>query len=141
MLQKKIIKILTDAGYKLTRQRRIIIEVLLKNRRPLTALELYNQAKHRLPAISHDTLYRNLEVLSFLKVVSRINARGGDLFELEKHHHHHFTCLQCGEVKCLDGCPIGPGQLAEARRQGLEVVYHKFELSGYCNKCKPAERM
>lgn len=136
MTKTKVTKLLQESGYKLTRQRQAIIEVLLNNERPLSALELFHQVKCKLPSISHDTLYRNLELLSSIKAVNRIRVRGGDRFELEQHHHHHFTCLGCGEVTCLNGCPIGPEQLAEAQNNGFKVIYHNFELSGYCIKCQ-----
>ncbi|MBF7084477.1 transcriptional repressor [Desulfallas sp. Bu1-1] len=140
VINQNIAKLLQDSGYKLTRQRRVIIEVLSKNERPLTALELYHQVKDKIPTISQDTLYRNLEVLSFIGVANRIRVRGGDRFELVQQHHHHFICLKCGEVKCLKGCPIGPGQLAEARKNDLEVLFHNFELSGYCDKCRSCQK-
>ncbi|SFG68778.1 Fur family transcriptional regulator, ferric uptake regulator [Desulfotomaculum arcticum] len=132
----EIFQILKDSGYKLTRQRRVIIDALAKHNRPVTAQEIYLQVRKNLPSISQDTLYRNLEVLAFVRVVNRIRVRGGDRFELAEQHHHHFICLKCGEVKCLKGCPIGPQQLSEANKNNLEVLYHNFELSGYCEKCR-----
>ena len=132
----EVIQILKNSGYKLTRQRSVIIDVLANNNRPVTAQEIFLHVRKRLPSISQDTLYRNLEVLAFIRVANRISVRGGDLFELAEQHHHHFICLKCGDVKCLKGCPIGPQQLSEASRNNLEVLYHNFELSGYCEKCR-----
>ncbi len=110
--------------------------MLLSNEQLLTAMELYVQVKKIAPTVSQDTLYRNLELLSQINVVNRITVRGGDLFELERHHHHHFVCIYCGAVTCLQGCPIGPEQLAEAHENGFEVLYHSFLLSGCCHKCQ-----
>ncbi|WP_027365761.1 Fur family transcriptional regulator [Desulfotruncus alcoholivorax] len=132
----EIIQVLKDSGYKLTRQRRVIIDTLAKNSKPVTAQEIFLQVRKDLPSISQDTLYRNLEVLAFIRVANRIRVRGGDRFELAEHHHHHFVCLKCGDVKCLKGCPIGPQQLSEANKNNLEVLYHNLELSGYCEKCR-----
>jgi len=112
----------------------------LSNERLLTAMELFTQVKKITPTVSQDTLYRNLELLSNIKVVNRIPVRGGDLFELERHHHHHFVCIYCGEVTCLESCPIGPEQLTEAHENGLEVLYHNFLLCGYCHKCQKTNR-
>lgn len=140
MFRTKVTKLLKESGYKLTRQRHAIIEVLLNNEGPLTVQELFHQVKNKLPTISYDTLYRNLEILSSIKAMSRIHVRGGDRFELEQHHHHHFTCLGCGEVTCLKGCPIGPEQLAEAKNHGFNIIHHNFELSGYCAKCRSFQK-
>lgn len=140
ILSKDVTGKLKESGYKLTRQRRAIIEVLLSNEQLMTAMELLKKVKKVSPTVSHDTLYRNLELLSSINVVNRIPARGGDLFELNRHHHHHFVCVSCNEVTCLKNCPIGPEHLAEACENGFEVLYHNFVLSGYCIKCQNSKR-
>lgn len=137
---QKIAHLLREAGYKLTRQRRIIIETMLQNQEPLTAQDLYQLVQCAIPNISQDTLYRNLELLSSIGVANRIRVRGGDRFELTRQHHHHFICIGCGHVQCLRGCPIGPGQLAEAVKNNLDVRFHNFELSGYCIKCQKIQK-
>lgn len=136
MAESSTINQLRKWGYKPTRQRKAIIEVLMDNRRPLTVQELYSQVKKKMPSISQDTVYRNMEVLAQINAVNRIRVRGGDRFELDNIHHHHFICLECGEVSCLEGCPIGPKQLAQARDHGFKVTHHRFELSGYCTRCQ-----
>ena len=49
---------------RMTHQREIILQELQTSREHLTADELYDRVKKRLPRISLATVYRNLEILT-----------------------------------------------------------------------------
>lgn len=51
-------------------------------------------------------------------------------------HHHHFVCLDCGEVKDVSGCDV-PASLQEiGEMAGFEIQGHSLELYGRCAACR-----
>jgi Fe2+ or Zn2+ uptake regulation protein len=138
-LLEDIIEKLRDKGCKITPQRRIIIQSLIKFAKFPTALELCNAIRQTNPEIGLDTIYRNLNLLIDMGVVNQINLPGKDakVFELSlKGHHHHLVCLGCGAADCLDYCPVDEKELQKAAGVRFEIIGHSLELYGYCQKCK-----
>lgn len=128
---------LKDKGYKLTGQRRLMIEAFDGGHALYTAQEIYEKVKSRNPSINFSTVYRNLELLCKLGVINKLNINSGiSHFELRhKEHHHHIICLGCGDMQSIDLCPYGEIKDSRLNEMGFVPVEHKFEIYGYCKKC------
>lgn len=130
---------LRGMGYKLTGQRRLIIEVFEENPFHYTAQEIFEKVKCKNSSINFSTIYRNLELLCRLNVVSKLNISSGiSHFELkDTQHHHHLICLCCGDMKKVDICPYNQLNTNKLDELGFVPLEHKFEIYGYCKKCSP----
>jgi Fe2+ or Zn2+ uptake regulation protein len=128
---------LKDKGYKLTEQRRLIMEIFEEKPGPHTAQEIFNMAKRKSAKIDFSTIYRNLELLSSLNIVNKLIISSGVChFELQKvGHHHHIICKGCGEMKEIDICPFSSTDEDKLRALGFEPTEHRFDIYGYCSKC------
>jgi len=138
MEKEILVQKLREKGYKVTPQRRAILEVLLQSKQPPKALEVLVNVRKNFPDISLDTVYRNLNMLTELGVANVINLRGGEAsrFELERgQHHHHLVCLKCGIAICLDFCPMDDRDVKAAEKHGFVLAGHVVELYGYCSRC------
>ncbi|HHV62260.1 MAG TPA: transcriptional repressor [Firmicutes bacterium] len=135
--QETILRRLKASGYKLTPQRREIIRVLSEAYEPQNAQQVHERVAERFPGMGMDTVYRNLRLLAALGVVSQINllSKRGDLFKLGGDHHHHFVCLGCDKIVCLDGCPLDNDSFSGADENGFTIVSHSFQIYGYCAEC------
>ena len=136
---EKIIKVLRENGYKITPQRRAVILALLKCDKFLTVQQILDFVKQSNPDVSLDTVYRNLDIFVQLGLVHEIhtNNREGNVFELMiSGHHHHLVCLKCGEMECMENCPVNDRYFEEAEKKGFAVKRHIFEVYGYCKNCK-----
>lgn len=134
---RNIESILKDKGYKLTGQRRMIIEAFEECPAHYTAQEIFEKVKALNPNINFSTVYRNLELLCRLGAIHKLNISSGvSHFEL-KHdvHHHHLICLKCGDMQSIDLCPYNEIKDARLEEMGFVPVEHKFEIFGYCKKC------
>ncbi|MBU5254923.1 Fur family transcriptional regulator [Tissierella praeacuta] len=133
---------LQKEGYKLTTQRRAILNTIVDNyEEHLSCDEIYNIVKKEYPDLGIATVYRTLQLFEKLNIVYKLNFDDGcSRYELstdsENHHHHHLVCLNCGkvtEVK-LD--------LLEALEEEIEsegqftIVDHNVKFYGYCSECK-----
>jgi len=132
-----LINKLSDRGYKVTPQRRIILQVLSDSHRHLSAEEIDDEVKQIEPGISVATVYRNLNLLVDIGMVSRLDLHEGPArYELNQGHNHHLVCLGCGNAIKLGVCPM-QGEIKKIIEDtGFEVDSHHFEITGYCRECQ-----
>lgn len=125
---------------RVTNQRKVILEELQGVKTHPTADELYSLVRKRLPRISLGTVYRNLEVLSGLGLVRKLeNAAGQKRFDGDMSHHHHIRCSDCGTVGDIFNAPPLSGA-----DQGLETDFQvtgfEIEFTGICPQCQKKSR-
>ncbi len=115
----------------------MIIELLRKADSHLTADEIYEMVRARLPRISLGTVYRNLEILSRLGMIQKLEVGGAQKrFDAKTKKHYHLRCLSCGRI---DDAPIKVKTTLETSLEGLteyEIIGHQLEFIGFCIKCR-----
>lgn len=123
-------------GFRMTRQRKEILEELRKVTTHPSADEVYAMVKKRIPQISLGTVYRNLEVLAEMGEIQKIRMGGAqNRFDGNAMNHYHMRCLKCDRV--MDA----PVQIHDALSRALDgvegftAVGHRVEFIGYCSKC------
>lgn len=125
-------------GYKITPQRRAVLQAF-SNCRPFpTAQQICETVRQQQPDVSLDTVYRNLALLTELDIVHEIFRNSGNVYELAEaeHHHHHLVCTECGRTECIDVCPMTDAYEQEAAKKGFQITGHIFEFYGLCQKCQ-----
>lgn len=125
-------------GYKITNQRKSIIEVFIQSHdNLLSAQEVYERVLKTYPGLNFSTIYRNLEVLERIEIIHKIlTGENHGLYKLkeENAHHHHFICKDCGKTEVIQYCPFH--ELEEKlREKNLLPTEHHFEIFGFCEKC------
>ena len=87
-------------GYKMTPQRRAILEVLTDGTSHLTAEQLHNLVKERIPGISLATVYNTLRELTAIQELRELDLGQGErYFEIRQEEHAHQVCLECGRIR------------------------------------------
>ena len=129
-------KELLGKDMRLTNQRKVILEELRAVTSHPTADEVYGMVRKRMPRISLGTVYRNLEVLSALGLVRKLeNAAGQKRFDGDVSPHHHVRCEICGKVgdifDTLDIVGIDQGL-----RTDFQITGHTLEFTGVCPDCQ-----
>ena len=123
---------------RMTRKRRLILDIIGEGQGHLDADEVYRLARERQPGISLSTVYRNLQALKRLGLVEELH------FDESHHHyeakpsveHHHLVCLGCGKVVEF-GCELSHQMRREiARKKGFEITGVEVHMVGYCNACR-----
>ncbi len=135
--QQQLAQILHHAGYKYTKPRRAVAQVILDERRHLTAPEIVEAVASNDPSVGRMSVYRTLDLFTRLGLIRPIfqgsmNARyaimvGG--------HHHHLVCEACGTVIHFDDCPLEELKSALESRYGFVIDGHLLEFFGRCKNC------
>ena len=124
---------------RMTPQRRVILETLLKHQNTLLTIDvLLELCIKENPDINTTTIYRNIELFDSLNLLYKINiTRNTTAYKLicSDDHHHHIICLKCGKVIPIDYCPITPSLINLIESKDFKLVNHNLELYGYCKTC------
>ncbi|MTI48682.1 Fur family transcriptional regulator [Sporosalibacterium faouarense] len=133
---EKIQEELKRNGFKLTSQRKAIIEVLMEHKdRFITAEEIHKKVLQKHPKTNFSTIYRNLESFEKINIIHKTNiSDNASIYELvcNDNHHHHIICKKCGKTEIIDFCPLDN---INNSLKSFKLIDHKFELYGLCDKC------
>lgn len=124
--------LLRQAGLRITRQRRIILEILKETKEHPDASEIFKRAQITDGRISLATVYRTMRALEESGAIQR-HAFGGGPARFEKidsEHHDHLIDVDSGEVIEFSSARIEMLQDEIAKRLGYEIVDHRLELYG-----------
>lgn len=146
MLTKRQVEaILVQHGYRLTQPRVAVVEAVLGYTRPFTAEQLVsnigggsggNGGNGR--SIGRATIYRTLEILASLDVLTRlIQPDGHPAYICDSlGHRHHIVCSDCGTAVAFTFCPIQELAPTLARDTAFEIHDHLLEVFGVCPSCQ-----
>jgi len=122
---------LRDAGLRITKPRRIILEILHESEGHPDAAQIFERAVARDSRISLATVYRTMKALEETGAIQRHAFAGGPArFEQAEGHHDHLIDLDTGEVIEFSSDRIEALQEEIAARLGYEIVRHRLELYG-----------
>ena len=102
----------------------------------LSADEVFAGVEAALPGVNRSTVYRTLELLRDLGLVSETDLGGGvRQFELIDQRHHHLICQGCGGQVELDDALVAPLREAIAERYGFAAGIDHLAVFGACAAC------
>jgi Fur family ferric uptake transcriptional regulator len=129
---------LKEKGYKLTPQRVAALEVLPESDEHITAADICGRVQARYPHANKSTVYRTLELMKELRLVTETDLGGNRLcyHHAEKGHHHHLICEKCGRVTDLDEAALAPlKELLTSKYNFLPEIRH-LAIFGRCLNCQ-----
>ena len=128
---------LAEQGYRLTPQRIMVLSAIENSNDHISAEEIYAQVISRYPHINISTIYRNLELLKRLSLVTETDLGGGRVryHPADKGHHHHLVCQDCGKVIDLDESVLYPLKDILLQEYQFSADIRHLAIFGRCNKC------
>ena len=136
---KRIEHALRQNGYKITPQRRTIINVVVSSQEHLTPAAIYMKVSRENPEIGLVTIYRTLEILAGLGLICEMHIGGNCrsyLMRRPSEHHHHLICSDCGTVIDFTECDLGGLERQLSKDTRFRIDGHLLEFMGQCYKCR-----
>ena len=122
--------------YRMTKQKRVILEVLKSTKSHPTADWVYDKVKKKIPNISLGTVYRNLNILKNQGEILELNyGKGFSRFDGNASHHYHFTCENCGRIMDIETPLFTKIEDEVSQQMGVKVNRHRLEFYGSCADC------
>lgn len=130
-----------NRSIRLTRQRRVVLQVMDTAPRHLDAGEILARAQKIDPQITRVTVYRTLDLLKHHGLIDEL-----DLLHLRGHRHYyeshgprdhiHVACLGCGKVREFESELYEQLKKQIEQDCGMEITLARTEVGGYCKSCK-----
>ncbi len=132
---------LKEKGYKLTPQRKAVIDTILNNEhKHLNTEEIYDVLKKQYPNMGLATVYRTLIVLDELGVISKVNFDDGYIrYEIitdnTQHRHHHLICTNCGKITEVMEDLLDDLEKTVELKYEFKITDHNLKIYGLCKEC------
>ncbi len=135
-------------GYRITVPRQVVLNVLSRTDKHLSAEEVFIAVRKIYPAIGLTTVYRTLELLVEMGIVAKFdfgdNRARYELAEGPKgvRHHHHLVCSKCGRVIDYTDFIDEEKELLARTEKGLsdkynfKITHHMIQFYGLCDMCR-----
>jgi Fe2+ or Zn2+ uptake regulation protein len=130
-------KRIKELGFRMTAQRRIILDAIGRAGEHATVDEIIFQVQAVDPQISHTTVYRTLETFSRYRLIHGNEIAGGHVYELvAENAHHHLLCH-----KCWTDIPIEEEKFQEFQKKieneyGFLILSEHNLFMGLCSECR-----
>jgi Fur family peroxide stress response transcriptional regulator len=130
-----------EQGERCTVQRRVILETVLELDNHPSADQVFEPVEARLPGISRTTVYRALEHLSHMGVITKACHPGRVArFDPRLELHHHLVCLRCNQLIDFEDEALNELTVPDTSDLGFEVSDYRVQLRGTCQSCREKEK-
>ena len=135
---KDIADKLSDLGYRLTPQRMMVLAAIKNSDDHISAEEIYAQVTAKYPHVNISTVYRTLELLKRLGLVTETDLGGGRVryHPADKGHHHHLVCQRCGAIIDIDESTLARLQDVLLARYNFSASLRHVAIFGLCENCR-----
>ncbi len=119
-----------DLGMRLSRQRRMVLDLLWSERSHLSARDIFEKLNNLGRNIGHTSVYQNLEALQTAGVIECLDRATGRLYGYRSDPHSHLTCLESGAIQDLD--VRLPAELVQSieEQTGFSIESYTLNLCG-----------
>ena len=134
----EVVEVLARHGYRMTRPRQAVVAAVLARRKPFTAEQVVTDLKVSDPGLGRATVYRTLEILASVDVLTRLLQPGGNPAYVvgSPGHRHHLVCSECGDTVAFTACPVDELVRDLTRDTDFAIQGHLLEVFGVCPGCQ-----
>src|SRR5579872_5993478 len=129
-------------GIRLTRQRRVILQVMDDAEQHLDVDQILERARKIDPEVHLVTVYRTIDLLKKNGLIDELDLLHlrGDRHYYETHgprDHIHVACFRCGKVREFESRLYEQLKEQIAHDFNMKVTVSRTEVGGYCADCLP----
>lgn len=127
-----------DRGVRLTRIRRMVLELIWRRHEPVKAYDLLDQLREEHRGAAPPTVYRALDFLLAEGLIHRIESLNAYVGCGDPSHPHlgqFLICQRCNAVAELDDPDISNLLGRKAKAMGFRVNWQTIEVNGVCPAC------
>lgn len=126
-----------EHGLKITPQRTLIYQELLKAKDHPTADDIYRRIVKKIPNISFDTVNRTLLTFSQIGITQVVEGYGQPKrYDPDMETHHHFRCIRCNSIIDFHNQDFDNLPVPEEFNKQFTVMNKKVVLEGLCSMCR-----
>ena len=136
----KLQQAMATRGIRMTRQRRVILQVMDDAEQHLDVDQILERAQKIDSGVHLVTVYRTIDLLKKQGLIDELDLLHlrGDRHYYETHgprDHIHVACLRCGKVREFESRLYEQLKEQIARDFHMKVTVSRTEVGGYCREC------
>ena len=123
-------------GIKLTPQRLIIYEELIKTDEHPSTEMLYQKIRKKFPTISVDTVNRTLLTFHKIGVAGLVEGSGNPKrFDGNLNKHHHVECVKCKKIVDFYNDVYNNLPIPQEIQDNFRILRQTVRIEGICKTC------
>ena len=123
---------LKESGLKITPQRRAIINILIGHEnRHLSSEEIYDLVRENCPEIGLATVYRTMQLLDEIGVISKLNLDDGCI-----RYEINLICKKCGKIIEVEDDLMDDVENKIQSAYKFKILDHDVKFYGICEDCE-----
>ncbi|MFO7630528.1 MAG: transcriptional repressor [Prochlorococcaceae cyanobacterium] len=120
---------------RLSRQRRMVLDLLWAEKSHLSARDIFEKLNSLGRHIGHTSVYQNLEALQSAGVIECLDRASGRLYGYRADPHSHITCVESGAIQDLD-VELPTDLLHQIEeRTGYSIESYTLHIAGRPRSC------
>ncbi len=128
-------------NFKLTNQRKLILDFVKDNYTHPTVEEVYLAIKEKLPQISKKTAYLNLEFLAEKNMIKEIKLNGIKRYEPIQENHIHAICKNCKKIIDIQAnTMLNDIEKLKKQNKDFKIESSTTTLHGICKECQGGKK-
>ena len=133
-----LIEQLRDAGLRVTPQRLVIYETLVKDKHHPTAQSLFERLQDTLPSLSQATVYNTLETMVEMGLVRELGTAGDGTvrYDADISPHAHLVCTDCNSIEDFAAVQVPVPDPSALEASGYTVRSMGVYYYGLCKDCR-----
>ena len=137
MSASSLAEMLRERGLRLTPQRQLILQAVHELGHA-TPEQVHNHVRERVAGVNITTVYRTLELLEELRLVTHTHLSHGSptYHPAGEDQHVHLVCRNCGSISEVDPSVMQPVTDRLRDEKGFRVDVGHVSLFGECGDCK-----
>ena len=137
-IEDSTMRALKESGRRLTPQRLMVLSAVRDASGHVTASDVMDLVKENYPYIDASTVYRTLNVLKEMRLISETDMGSGEyIYEwIQQERHHHLICSGCDRVTVLDHKYMENLGTEILDDYGFQPDIDHFAVFGLCGECR-----
>jgi Fur family ferric uptake transcriptional regulator len=132
-----LLEALHQQGLRMTPQRRAIVAEIMATEGHISPTVIARAVKERIPGVNPSTVYRTLDLLENLGIISHAHLESGAEYHRRSESDHvHLICSRCGSDDSLSGEEAEGLKRLITRHHGFSPDLTHFAISGLCSDCQ-----
>src|SRR5712692_8371843 len=137
MSSESVLDLLRTRGLRMTPQRRAIVAEVMAAEGHISPTIVSRRVRERVPGVNPSTVYRTLDLLEDLGVLSHAHLESGAEYHRRADSEHvHLICSNCGSEDALSLNEAANLKRLIGQHHAFEPDLTHFAISGLCASCK-----
>jgi Fur family ferric uptake transcriptional regulator len=132
-----VLELLKERGHRMTAQRRAIVLEIMNTHGHIVPADIAGRVQAREPGVNASTVYRTVELLEDLGVLTHAHVeRGPEYHHSGEHNHVHLICSNCGAERSIPVDVVADARDDFAAATAFLPDFTHYAVRGLCAKCR-----